>query len=110
MAVVTAEDRPGSSADLLWRFQPTISNTLLQGFELGPYAAHRLGSLLALKSKTLFGVHHKHPNARLVRGHLLHQCLWWIPFFAGGDADRALDPRAGCAFDVVEHLSTTPPD
>src|SRR5262249_8485959 len=40
-----------------------------------------------------------------VGGDLLNQRLWRRRFFSCGDADRAFDPFAGRALNVVEHFT-----
>ena len=47
----------------------------------------------------------EHAHARLVRGHLLNQRLRRRRLLARRDADRAFDPGAGRALDIVEHLA-----
>ena len=105
MTMIAGGDSGSGSADFLGGFEPAVGDTALQLFELRAHAVHRLDALRALERQALLGVDDEHAHARLVRSHLLDECLRRGRFFAGGDADRAFDPGPGGALNIVEHFT-----
>src|SRR5215469_879953 len=80
-------------------------NPICQLLQPGAHAVHGPDALAALKRLAFLGMHHEHPYAVLFGGDLLNQGPGWPRLLAGGDADRAFDPRPRRARDVVEHLA-----
>src|SRR5947209_2590653 len=102
---MAGQDDTSRSADLFSRCEPARGNSPLELLKLAAHAIHCFDALCPLERQALIGVNDKHTDTGSGSGNFLNQRLWCERLLAGGNPDRAFDPGAGGALNIVEYLA-----